>query len=167
MATPVRKGDPVTPIALTRDEERWFEEMVSRLGRTHYEVLGVARGCDVETVRLAHLKASEWLDEARWETRVIGRWRSWLPNLVRAVETAAVVLSDGSRRAHYDELLDTAASAPGTRKTDPPRRCSGEYPRAQYGRPSTLPPPRFPARTSGVRVVEQVDDRALRDPRRE
>ncbi|MEX1217787.1 MAG: J domain-containing protein [Acidimicrobiales bacterium] len=79
--------------------------------QTHYEVLGVPRTADRETIRKAYIVAARASHPDRQSPQVAHRQEAELR--IRAVNAAWNVLGDSARRHDYDEsLMEPAAWAP-------------------------------------------------------
>lgn len=158
-------------IEASADRPPSIASLGDRLGATHYGFLGVSRGCDLETVRIAHLQILDVINAFSWSTSGPLRESTecaelHLDELRHAAELAFAVLSDPMRRRDYDRFLDSAQSAPGTCEAEPSPPISGEFRRV--GRtPPTDSSQRSRAVTRSRNVTETFAPRTLCDPRRE
>lgn len=99
--------------SLSKLEMDDVDAMYERVGRTHYDVLGVSPSADRPAVRAAYFEhMKRFHPEVFWD-RDLGLYRPRIEEIFRALTLAFEVLCDAQRRAEYDATL-AALKAPPT-----------------------------------------------------
>ncbi|MFL5430311.1 MAG: DUF4388 domain-containing protein [Myxococcales bacterium] len=75
----------------------------------HYQVLGVKRGADADTVKAAYLEAAKRFHSDAFSGMELGSARPLVEELFARVGEAYAVLSDPGKRAEYEVYLDRKA----------------------------------------------------------
>jgi hypothetical protein len=100
---------------LTADERTEIDEFHARLaGASRYELLGVDRNADADSIRHAFTVRSRRFDARSFSGQVPPRYQQRLDAIRSALIDAHAVLSDPVRRYLYDQELSSAASAAQT-----------------------------------------------------
>jgi CheY-like chemotaxis protein/tetratricopeptide (TPR) repeat protein len=81
-------------------------------GRTHYDVLGVARDASKEEVREAVAERHRTVGRSAFTARELGPAHALRRELVVMIDSAGDVLTDDDERADYDLSLESALSFP-------------------------------------------------------
>lgn len=98
---------------LSKPEMDDVDLMYERVGRTHYEVLGVEPDANRPAVRSAYFNlAKRFHPDVYWD-RDLGLYRPRIEEIFRAITVAFETLCDDHRRADYDRVL-VALKAPPT-----------------------------------------------------
>lgn len=113
------QGAAVTePEPLSQPEMDDVDAMFARIGRTHYEVLGVARDANRPTVRAAYFDLAKRIHPDVFWDRDLGLYRPRVEEIFRAVTLAFETLCDEQRRAAYDRALDALKAPPTLASND-------------------------------------------------
>jgi len=99
-------------------------------GKNHYELLGVARGASVPEIKKAYFQHAKLYHPDRHFDPEMNEMKEKLEILFSSIHEAYEVLSEGSTRDHYDEMLDIevrkAAAAANARDAKPDTKDNAE-----------------------------------------
>lgn len=108
----------IEPEPLSKPEMDDVDAMYERVGRTHYEVLGVALDANRPTVRSAYFNlAKRFHPDVFWD-RDLGLYRPRIEEIFRAITVAFETLCDDHRRGEYDRVLDALKAPPTLASND-------------------------------------------------
>lgn len=86
---------------------KWLVEVHTQLERlTHYDLLGVRRGCDAKDVKRAYFRLAGMVHPDRFFKKRLGPYKPMIDAIFARISEAHDTLRVAQKRAEYDEALD-------------------------------------------------------------